>query len=163
MHDPAATDTSTAAAFTTRNYTIAPADAWSERLEVQGFASPVWVDPAGASLGSAQMIEDQPAGTVTLVLPTSAFGTVGAGWVFTVGLTGQNGFSGDQARGFTQPAGPNTFGVCPVGDSATICTADPSTMPEMIDTITPTGVTQATELNPTLGPVVLSGVGPSDP
>ena len=160
VHDPAATDTSTAAAFTTRNYTIAPADAWSERLEVQGFASPVWVDPSGASLGTAQMIEDQPAGTVTLVLPTSAFGTVGAGWVFTVALTGQNGFSADQARGFTQPAGGFTFGVCPVADTAAICTRDPNTMPEAIDTIPASGVDQATELDPTLGPVVLSGVGP---
>ena len=33
-------------------------------------------------------------------------------------------------------------------------------MPEVIDTITPAGVDQATELDPTLGPVVLSGVGP---
>jgi glucoamylase len=163
VHNPSATDTSTAAAFTTRNYTIAPADAWSERLEVQGFASPVWVDPSGASLGAAQMIEDQPAGTMTLVLPTSAFGTVGAGWVFTVSLTGQNGSSADNARGFTQPAGDFTFGVCPTGDTATICSTDPGTMPEAIDTITPTGVSQATELDPTLGPVVLSGVGPSDP
>ena len=40
VHDPSAPSTSTAAAFTTRNYTIAPADAWSERLELQGFASP---------------------------------------------------------------------------------------------------------------------------
>jgi glucoamylase len=160
VHDPSSTDASTAAAFTTRNYTIAPADAWSERLEVQGFASPTWVDASGASLGSAQMIEDQPAGTVTLVLPTSAFGTVGAGWVFTIGLTGQNGFSPDNARGFTQPAGADTFGVCPVGDTAAICAKDPSTMPEAIDTITPPGVDQATELDPTTGPVVLSGVGP---
>jgi glucoamylase len=163
VHNPSATDSSTAAAFTTRNYTIAPADAWSERLELQGFASPVWVDPSGNSLGSAEMIEDQPAGTVTVVLPTSAFGTVGAGWVFTVALTGQNGYSADQARGFSQPAGPNTFGVCPVRDTAAICSANPSTMPEVIDTITPTGVNQDTELNPTLGPVVLSGVGPSNP
>jgi glucoamylase len=160
VHDPSATDTSTAAAFTTRNYTIAPADAWSERLELQGFASPVWVNPSGTSLGAAQMIEDQPAGTVTVVLPTSAFGTVGAGWVFTIGLTGQNGFSADNARGFTQPAGADTFGVCPVGDTDAICKADPSTMPEVIDTITPSDVDQTTELNPTLGPVVLSGVGP---
>jgi glucoamylase len=163
VHDPSATATSTAAAFPTRNYTIAPADAWSERLELQGFGSPVWVNPSGSSLGAAQMIEDQPAGTVTLVLPTSAFGTVGAGWVFTVGLTGQNGFSADQARGFTQPAGADTFGVCPVGDTAAICSVNPSTMPEAIDTITPIAVSQATELDPTLGPVVLSGVGPSDP
>ncbi len=83
------------------------------------------------------MIEDQPAGTVTLVLPTSAFGTVGDGWVFTVALTGQNGFSPDNARGFTQPAGHYMFGVCPVGDTAAICSANPSTMPEAIDTITP--------------------------
>jgi glucoamylase len=163
VHDPAATDTSTAAAFPSRNYTIAPADAWSERLEVQGFASPIWVDPSGASLGSAQMIEDQSAGTVTLVLPASAFGTVGAGWTFTVGLTGQNGFSADNARGFTQPAGGYTFGVCPVGDTAAICAVDPSSLPEAIDTITPADVDQATELDPTLGPVVLSGVGPSSP
>jgi glucoamylase len=163
VHDPSATDTSTAAAFPTRNYTIAPADAWSERLELQGFASPVWVNPSGSSLGSAQMIEDQPAGTVTLVLPTSAFGTVGAGWTFTLGLTGQNGFSSDQARGFTQPAGADTFGVCPAGDTAAICSKAPSTMPEVIDTITPTGGSQATELDPTLGPVVLSGVGPTNP
>jgi glucoamylase len=94
------------------------------------------------------------------VLPTSAFGTVDAGWVFTIGLTGQNGFNADQARGFSQPAGTDTFGVCPVGDTAAICTAPPSTMPEVIDTITPTGVSQASELNPTIGPVVLSGVGP---
>ena len=32
------------------NYTIASADAWSERLEAQGFAA-VWVDASGKSLG----------------------------------------------------------------------------------------------------------------
>jgi glucoamylase len=93
-------------------------------------------------------------------LPTSAFGTVGPGWVFTVALTGQDGFSADNARGFTPLAGADTFGVCPAGDTAQICTLNPSTMPEAIDTITPAGVNQATELDPTAGPVVLSGVGP---
>jgi glucoamylase len=158
VRNPAAGSTSTAAAFPTRNYTIAPADAWSERIEAQGFASPVWADPSGGSLGAAQMIEDQADGTVTLVMPTSAFGTVGTGWVFTVALTGQNGFSADQARGFTQPAGGFTFGVCPTGDTAAICSLDPNTMPEVIDTITPPGVFQADELNPQPGPVVLQGV-----
>src|SRR6202000_3044001 len=51
VHDPSVAATSTAAAFPTRNYTIAPADAWSERLEVQGFASPVWGNPSGAPVG----------------------------------------------------------------------------------------------------------------
>ena len=47
VHSPGAATTSTAAPFTSRNYTIAPADAWSQRLEVQGFASPAWVDAGG--------------------------------------------------------------------------------------------------------------------
>src|SRR5215468_7599586 len=42
VHTPGATNTSTAAAFPQRNYTIDPSGAWSQRLEVQGFASPVW-------------------------------------------------------------------------------------------------------------------------
>ena len=125
---------------------------------MQGFASPVWVDSSGNSLGSAQMIEDQPAGTVTLVLPTSAFGTVGHGWVFTVALTGQNGFSPDQARGFAPARGPSRSASARSGGTAAICSVDPSTMPEVIDTITPAGVNQTTELDPTLGPVVLQGV-----
>ncbi len=157
VHNPAVASTSTAAAYPVMNYTIAPADAWSERLEAQGFASPVWVDAAGGTLGAAQMIEDQPAGTVTLVMPTSAFGSVGSGWVFTVALTGQ-GSGSPPVRNFTQPAGQYSFGVCPVGDSAAICSVNPDSVPEVMDTITPAGVSQATELDPTRGPVSLQGV-----
>ena len=160
VHDPAAASgsTSTAAAYPTRNYTIAPADAWSERIEASGFGSPTWVNAAGTSLGTPQFIVDQPSGTATLVLPTSAFGTVGSGWAFTVGLTGQDGYNADQARSFTATPGPDTFGVCAAGGTSPICSASPSSVPEVIDTITPTGVSQDTELDPTLGPVVLHGV-----
>ncbi len=49
VHQPGATPTSTAAAFASRNYSIAPADAWSQRLEVQGFAGPVWQDASGTT------------------------------------------------------------------------------------------------------------------
>ena len=38
VRDPSASSFSTAAAFQSRNYTIAPSDAWSERVEAQGFA-----------------------------------------------------------------------------------------------------------------------------
>ena len=48
VHVPGASATSTAAAFASRNYTIAPSGAWSQRVEVQGFASPVWVNAAAA-------------------------------------------------------------------------------------------------------------------
>jgi glucoamylase len=158
VRDPAASSTSTAAPFASRNYSIAPASAWSERIEVQGFASPVWVNASGASLGSLQMVADQASKTVTLILPKSAFGTVVRGWTFTLALTGQDGFSSDQARGFTPTPGAFSFGVCAPGGPSPICGVDPATVPKVIDTITPAGVSQATELDPTRGPVVLQGV-----
>ncbi len=156
--NPSATSTSTAAAYPQLNYTIAPADAWSERLEAQGFAPPVWVNAGGTSLGSVQQVVDDPSGTITLIVPQSVFGTVGSGWVFTVALTGQNGFNSYQARDFTATPGAYTFGVCAPGGTAPICSYNPSLVPYVIDTITPPGVQQSTELDPTLGPVELSGV-----
>ena len=160
VHDPSAssTTTSTAAAYPQRNYTIAPSDAWSQRLEAQGFASPVWDDKNNNSLGSAQFVVDQPSRTATLVMPASSFGTVGSGWAFTVALTGQDGFSADQARAFTATPGPFTFGVCAPGGTSPICQVPPGQVAKVIDTITPTGVTQSGELDPTAGPVVLHGV-----
>jgi glucoamylase len=158
VHNPSATTTSTAPAFPQRNYTIAAAGAWSERIEAQGFAPVVWVNPAGTALGSAQLITDIPSKTATLILPRSAFGDPGANWVFTVALTGQDGFSSDQARTFAPTPQPFNFGVCAPGNAAPICSVDPNTVPKVMDTITPPGVDQGTELNPTLGPVVIQGV-----
>jgi glucoamylase len=158
VRDPAAPSHSTAPAFLQRNYTIAPADAWSQRLEAQGFASVVWQDASGTSPGNGQLVVDQPSGTATLVVPRSAFGTVGPGWVFTIALTGQDGFSPDQARAFTATPRGFSFGVCATGASSPICAVDPSTVPKVMDTITPTGVSQAAELDPTHGPASLTGV-----
>ena len=149
---------STAAPFTTRNYTIAPADAWSERVEVQGFAFPVWQDAAGDSLGTAFVAASQASKTITVGLPEAAFGTPASGWSFAVVLTGQDGFSPDQARSFAATPQPFQFGVCAAGGGSPICSADPGTMPKAVDVLTPAGVSQATELDPTLGPVVIRGV-----
>ncbi len=167
VHNPAATSTSTSPPDPVFNYTIAPADAWSERLEAQGFASPAWVTPSG-SLGTPQFVTDSPSRTATLIVPQSAFGTVGTGWTFTVALTGQDGFSEGQARQFTPTAGGYTFGVCPAGDTTeAYCTNpnSPSTVPKVMDTIAPSdqsssGITQQEELNPDLNPggVQLQGV-----
>ncbi len=100
VHNPAVTTTSTAPAFSQRNYTIAPADAWNERVEVQGFVTqPVWLDASNDSVGSAVFVADDGTKTATIELPIAQFGTVGSGWTFTVALTGQDGFSPDQARG----------------------------------------------------------------
>ena len=162
VRNPAAASFSTGAANAGLNYGIASTDAWSERMEAQGFASPIWVDASGTSLGNPQFVVDDASGTATLILPESSFGTVGPGWVFTVALTGQDGFNSDQARSFTQPAGAFTFGVCPVGDTAAICSLDPNSVPNVMDTIPPAGVDQDTELNPTDQPagqeVQLQGV-----
>jgi glucoamylase len=158
VHHPGGSPTSTQAAYASRNYTIAPAGAWTQRVEAQGFAAPVWVDASANPVGTAFMLADDPSRTVTIALPEAQFGAPGSGWAFSVVLTGQDGFSPDRARGFSQPAGPFSFGVCPAGGTSPICLLDPGTVPKAMDVITPAGVSQATELNPTLGPVVIQPV-----
>jgi glucoamylase len=161
VRDPAATNTSTASAYPQLNYAMASNSAWSERLEAQGFASPIWVKSGStASPGNPQFVVDEPSKTATLIVPQSAFGTVGPGWVFTVALTGQNGFNSYQARDFTPTPQGFNFGVCAAGNTAPICSFDPNKVPKVMDTLTPAGVSQATELNPTLGPVQMQGVSP---
>ena len=49
VRDPSAGSFSTAPPFAGRHFTIAPDSAWSERIEVQGFAAPVFVDAGGAA------------------------------------------------------------------------------------------------------------------
>ena len=158
VHVPGASSTSTQAAYASRNYTIAPSGAWSQRVEVQGFASPVWVNAAGNSVGTASALAVQADNTITVALPEAQFGTPTSGWGFSVVLTGQDGFSPDLARAFTTAPGAYTFGVCAAGGTAKICSVDPTTVPKAMDVLTPAGVSQATELNPTLGPVVIQPV-----
>jgi glucoamylase len=158
VHVPGATATSTAAAFASRNYTIAASGAWSQRVEVQGFAAPVWVNAGGTAVGTPFVLPVQSDRTITVALPEAQFGTPGSGWGFSVVLTGQDGFSPDQARAFTATSGAFTFGVCAAGNNAPICSVNPTTVPKAMDVITPAGVSQATELNPVPGPVVIQPV-----
>jgi glucoamylase len=166
VHDPSATTTSTAAAYPQLNYTILPADAWSERLEAQGFAPLIWQNASGTALTGGGFVADDSTGTATFILPRSEFGTVGSGWTFTVGLTGQNGFNSYQARDFVQYPVTDTsnpqsddFAVCPAGDTSdAICSYPAASVPKVMSTIPPAGVSQDTELNPTIAPVQLQGV-----
>jgi glucoamylase len=158
VHVPGASATSTQAAFASRNYTIAPAGAWSQRVEVQGFASPKWVNAADNTVGTASALAVQADRTITVALPEAQFGTPASGWGFSVVLTGQDGFSSDQARGFAPTPQPFLFGVCAPGGNAPICSVNPGTVPKAVDVITPPGVSQAAELNPTLGPVAIQPV-----
>jgi glucoamylase len=162
VHEPGATTTSTAPSFgvTARDYTIAAAGAWSRLIEVQGFGQR-FIDASEATVGTVTISANQISRYITFSVPHSALGgTPGSGWGFTVVLTGQDGFSTDrdQARQFQPTPQPFQFGVCTTASSDPHCTFDPTKVPKAIDVITPAGVAQSTELDYTLGPVVLQPV-----
>ena len=159
VHVPGASATSTAAPFPSRNYSIASSGAWSQRVEVQGFASPVWVNASGASVGTPLVLANQADKTITIALPEAQFGTPGSGWAFSVVLTGQDGFSPDQARGFQTVPQDFQFGVCATASTDPHCTVNPSTVPKAMDVLTPAGVLQSDELDYTKhNPVTITGV-----
>ena len=158
VRDPAAATTSTAASFPQRNYSIASAFAWSRLVEVQGFGQR-FVDPGGTTVGTIAIKANAISRFITFTVDKAALGgTPASGWAFTVVLTGQDGFSPDQARSFAPTPQPFQFGVCAATSTDDHCTADPGTVPKVIDTIPPSSVQQSIELDYTLGPVVLQGV-----
>jgi glucan 1,4-alpha-glucosidase len=162
VHVPGASPTSTAAAFPQRNYVIAPGGAWSERLEVQGFGQQ-FVDattPIPNTLGTIAIRGNAISHFITFTVPKSAFGTPTAGWGFTVVLTGQDGFSPDNARGFQSTPQDFQFGVCAPGNpDATHCSVDPNTVPKAMDVLTPAGTAQSDELDYTVhSPVTIAPV-----
>jgi glucoamylase len=160
VHNPSAAsaDTTTAASFPQRNYTIASGSAWSRLLEVQGFGQR-YIDAHGTTIGTINISANAISRFITFSVPTSSLGgTPGVGWGFTVVLTGQDGFSPDQARSFAPTPQPFQFGVCATAISDPHCTVDPNTVPKAMDVITPAGVSQSTELDYTLGHVVIQGV-----
>ncbi len=159
VHEPGPSPTSTAASFPQRNYSIAPGYAWSRLLEVQGFGQR-YVDATNANtVGTIAISANEISRYITFrVSKASLGGTPTSGWSFTVVLTGQDGFSADQARGFQPTPQDFQFGVCAPGGSDPLCGVDPNQVPKALDVIPPPGVEQATELNLLLGPVVLQGV-----
>jgi hypothetical protein len=159
VHVPGAVTTSTAASFPQRNYSIAPAYAWNRLIEVQGFGQR-YIDASSTpnTLGTVNISANEISRFITFRVSKASLGAPASGWAFTVVLTGQDGFSPDQARGFEATPQDFAFGVCVLGDSSPICSVRPDTVPKAVDVIPPAGVSQATELNPLLGPVVLQGV-----
>jgi glucan 1,4-alpha-glucosidase len=159
VHDPGAATTSTAASFPQRNYQIAPGSAWSRLLEVQGFGQR-YVDASNNTLGTIAISANQISRYITFSVPTASLGgTPASGWGFTVVLTGQDGFSPDQARGFQSTPQDFQFGVCAASSADAHCTVDPNTVPKAMDVLVPSGVLQSNELDYTLhSPVVLQDV-----
>jgi glucan 1,4-alpha-glucosidase len=158
VHVPGAATTSPAASFTQRNYTIAPNFAWSRLIEVQGFGQR-YVDASGTTLGNVSISANAISRFITFSVSKASLGTPTSGWGFTVVLTGQNGFNSDLAREFTATPGAFSFGVCAAASSDAHCTFNPANVPKAMDVITPSGVSQADELDYTKHtPVVLTGV-----
>ncbi|HEY7122614.1 MAG TPA: glucodextranase DOMON-like domain-containing protein [Ktedonobacterales bacterium] len=161
VHNPAAAaaDTSTAASFPQRNYAIASNAAWSRLIEVQGFGQR-YIDAHGNTVGSVTISANAISRFITFSVPTASLGgPPTSGWGFTVTLTGQDGFSPDQARSFAPTPQPFQFGVCAAPGSDPHCIADPNTVPKIMDVLTPSGVSQADELDYTLhSPVTLQDV-----
>jgi carbohydrate-binding DOMON domain-containing protein len=160
VHEPGATSTSTAPSFPQRNYVIDPADAWSRLIEVQGFGQR-FVDASNTgAVGTVTISANQISRYITFSVDKSALGgTPSAGWAFTVVLTGQDGFSPDQARGFQTVPQDFQFGVCATASSDPHCTVNPSTVPKAMDVLTPSGVLQSDELDYTKhNPVTITGV-----
>ncbi|MET0135799.1 MAG: glucodextranase DOMON-like domain-containing protein [Kibdelosporangium sp.] len=150
--DPAVARTSTAAPYPSRNYTVDP---WNRMIEVQGFADPVFVDADGVPLGEALVQASATARYITVSVPKAALGNPTD---FTVVLTGQEGDSPDRARRFAGTPEAYAFGVCAPGGTSPICATAPGTVPKAVDVITPAGVDQSVELDPTRGPVVIRAV-----
>jgi len=157
VHVPGAASTSTAASYPTRDYAIAPAGAWSRLIEVQGFGQ-LYRDPSGATLGTVSISANAISRYITFSVSKASLGTPGPGWGFTLVLHGQDGFSSDQGRGFQATPQDYQFGVCAPVATDPICAVDPGTVPKAMDILTPAGTSQADELNPLAGPVVLAPV-----
>ncbi|HEX7311681.1 MAG TPA: glucodextranase DOMON-like domain-containing protein, partial [Gaiellaceae bacterium] len=159
VHVPGAATTSTAASFPQRNYSIAPANAWSRLIEVQGFGQR-YIDASSTpnTLGTVTISANEISRFITFRVSKASLGTPGSGWAFTVVLTGQDGFSPDQARGFAATPQEFAFGVCASGVVDPHCSVNPGTVPKAMDVIAAPPVLQSVELDYLLGPVVLSGV-----
>jgi len=160
VHEPGVSPTSTAASFPQRNYEIDPGSAWSRLLEVQGFGQR-FVDSTNTNtVGTITISANQISRYITFSVDKTALGgRPASGWAFTVVLTGQDGFSPDQARGFQPTPQDFQFGVCAPGGTGPLCTFNPASVPKAMDVLTPSGVTQSDELNYVVHqPVVISGV-----
>ena len=127
VHDPdaAPADRSTSAANASRNFQIHSAVAWSRLIQAQGFGQR-YIDAAGATLGTVTISGNAISRFITVRVPKATLGQPVSGWAFTVVLTGQDGFSPDQARGFQPTPADFQFGVCATASGDPHCTADPA-------------------------------------
>src|SRR6195952_4607697 len=125
---PGATPTTTNASYASRNYRLATP--WNRLLEVQGFGQR-FVDAAGTTLGTITIGARSISRYITFSVSKAALGgTPTSGWSYALTLTGQDGFSSDQARGFQTLPQDYQFGECATASTDAHCTAPTSTLPK---------------------------------
>jgi carbohydrate-binding DOMON domain-containing protein len=112
----------------------------------QGFGQR-YIDAHGNTLRTVDISASAISRYITLSVPKTSLGTPTHGWGFTVVLTGQDGFSSDQARSFAPTPQQFQFGVCASVSSDPHCTVDANGVPEAMDILTPQGVSQSDELD----------------
>ncbi len=110
---------------------------------MQGFGQR-YVDASGRDARHGRDQREPISRFITFRVPKASLGTPGPGWGFTVVLTGQDGFSSDQARGFQPTPQDFQFGVCAAASADPHCTFNPGLVPKAVDVITPPGVLQST-------------------
>ena len=158
VHVPGAVTTSTAAANASRNFTIAAPFAWSRLIQAQGFGQR-YVDAAGATLGTVGITANAVSRFITITVPKASLGDARP----RLGLHRRAHRPGrlQQRPGARLPAdaaGRSSSASARRRAPTRTAPFPPGSVPKAIDVITPSGVAQSTELDYTLGPVVLSGV-----
>ena len=125
---------------------------------MQGFGQR-YIDAGGATLGTATIRANQVSRFITFSVPKASARPAGQ----RLGLHG-----GADRPGRLQPRPgaaassrrrrTSSSASAPTASSDPHCTFAPSLVPKAVDVITPPGVAQSTELDYTLGPVVIKGV-----
>jgi len=147
VHTPDAGPTSTAAAFPARNYSVG--SPWSQRIEVQGFAGPVWVDPDGRRKGTVTaIVSSTVTDTITVALRKLNWARRPPGGRSPWCSPARAASARTRRAVFTPTPGDFSFGVCAPGGLSPICQVNPGSVPKALDVITPGGVSQAAELDP---------------
>ena len=94
---------------------------------------------------------------ITLIVPVAALGTPGPGWTFTVVLHGQDG-SPRTGRAASSRHRRSFSSACARRAGPARSAQWTRTVPKAMDVLTPAGVDQAAELDPTAPPVEIAGI-----
>ena len=159
VKNPAGGPTSTAASYPGRNYTITADSAWNRLIEVQGFGQR-FIDGTGATVGSVSIRASSVTRYITFTVTKSALGGTPAQRVDLLASSSpvRTASAPTRPAGSSRPRRTTSSASAAPGGTSPICSVNPGTVPKAVDVLTPAGVSQADELDPTKPPVEIQGV-----